>query len=72
MQGAWWCRSFQEDTTLCYVNADFGKRAATVLKTLPRLTAKDDIVVLNIVTPPLSFALVKDTVKPVSDFCVSA
>lgn len=45
---AYWCRSFQNDTTLCYINADTGKRTANVVKFLPRLVSRDDIVVMNI------------------------
>jgi len=55
VQSAYWCKGYQEDTTICYLNADYGKRAASVVRFLPRLTSPGDIIVMNIVPPSPSF-----------------
>lgn len=59
-QVAYWCRSFQEDTKICYLNADEGPRADHVLRFLPSLASSSDIVIMNIVSISVSDADVVD------------
>lgn len=50
MQVAYWCRSLQEETKVCYLNADVGDRAKQVLRFLPKIASIHDIAVMNIVS----------------------
>ena len=52
-QVAYWCRGFEGDLKVCYLNADLADRAIRVVHLLPRLSSQHDVVIMNIVSFPL-------------------
>lgn len=45
---AYWCRGFEGDMKVCYLNADLGNRLVRVIDFLPQLSSQHDIALMNI------------------------
>lgn len=50
LQVAYWCRGFEGDMKVCYLNADLGNRLVRVIDFLPQLSSQHDIALMNIVS----------------------